>query len=220
MQSEIIGRSVSGQGIFCYRWPGPGRRVLIVAGTHGNEVEGIVLAEALRAELLTSNPYQLNLAVIPNHNPDGVGRLQRVNENSVDLNRNMPTKDWNPQTLDPKYPPGPSAGSEPEVQALLRFLEKFKPEMIISLHSFSNFMLNTNGECQALAEAIQKVNGYKISPSIGYPTPGSLGTWAATDHGIPCLTYELERGLEFKKIIEIHLPSLMAGLNFLNEGRS
>ncbi len=215
---QCFGKSVSGVPLLRYDWSIDSKcrhRLLILAGTHGNEVEGVVAAEALMAKLLEKNPFQIAISVVPNLNPDGVYHLTRVNLNGVDLNRNMPTKDWNPKTLDPKYPPGIAPGSEPETKALVRLLDSFKPTMIFSLHSFSNFMLNTNGDCEAVAKAIQKVCGYKIEASIGYPTPGSLGTYCGIEGSTPCLTYEIERGLEFKKIIEIHTSAMWAGIEFL-----
>jgi len=215
---QVFGNSVSGAPLFRFDWSSGSKsrhRVLVLAGTHGNEVEGVLAAETLVSRLLEKNPFQMAISVVPNINPDGVYHLSRVNLNGVDLNRNMPTKDWNPKALDPKYPPGSSPGSEPETKALVKLLSGFKPTMIFSLHSFSNFMLNTNGDCEAVARAIQKVCGYKIEGSIGYPTPGSLGTYSGIEGSTPCLTYEIERGLEFKKIIDIHVPSLWAGLVFL-----
>jgi murein peptide amidase A len=218
MHISMIGRSVSGQGIFSYEWTDkshPKASVLVLGGHHGNEIEGVVAAKGLMARLIEHNPFDLSLCVVPNINPDGVYRLTRTNQNGVDLNRNLPTKDWNPVATDPKYPPGPKAASEPETKTLVQLIQVFQPQCIISIHSFSNFMLNTNGDCVALAQAMQKVNSYKIEPSIGYPTPGSLGTYAV-ENSIPCLTYEIERGLSFDKIIEVHVPSLWAGLEFLN----
>jgi len=36
-------------------------------------------------------------------------------------------------------------------------------------------------------------NGYPVSASIGYPTPGSLGTYAGVERKIPIITLELPR---------------------------
>jgi len=215
---QTFGQSVSGAPLLRFDWSlnSPKKhRVLILGGTHGNEVEGVIAAETLVGRLIEKNPFKMAISIVPNLNPDGVFHLTRVNGNGVDLNRNMPTKDWNPKALDPKYPPGPNPGSEPETKAVIRLLESFKPSMVFSLHSFSNFMLNTNGDCEAVAKAIQKVCGYKIEASIGYPTPGSLGTYCGVEGNTPCLTYEIERGLEFKKIIDVHVPALWAGIEFL-----
>ena len=43
---------------------------------------------------------------MPTFNLDGVLRQQRKNINSVDLNRNLPTKDWTNDVKEEKYYPG------------------------------------------------------------------------------------------------------------------
>jgi protein MpaA len=135
----------------------------------------------------------------------------------VDLNRNLPTEDWNPKAFNPKYPPGEFANSESENQALVSWIENEKPKAILSLHSFERFMMNTNGDCKAWAEAMKSVNSYPIEESIGYPTPGCLGTYAGLERSIPTITYELERGLSLEHIRSIHLNALQRGLKFLEE---
>jgi protein MpaA len=45
-----------------------------------------------------------------------------------------------------------------------------------------------------LAELLAKYNGYPVTGDIGYPTPGSFGTWAGVEAGIPVITLELPRG--------------------------
>ena len=37
------------------------------------------------------------------------------------------------------------------------------------------------------------LNGYEAKDNIGYPTPGSLGSWAGIDRQIPMITLELPR---------------------------
>lgn len=223
MQISLIGRSVSGQSLKAFEFRPKVLRqssrtstTFIFAGKHGNEVEGVIACEALLGALLENNPFSFPILLVPNLNPDGVYQLTRTNLNGVDLNRNFPTKDWSPVATDPKYPPGAQAASEPETRAIIQYLETHRPAHIISLHSFSNFMLNTNGDCVDLALAISKINSYKVEPSIGYPTPGSFGTYAV-EQGLSCLTYELERGMEFKQIVDHHLPALWAGLDFIEK---
>ena len=38
-----------------------------------------------------------------------------------------------------------------------------------------------------------RLNDYPVQPQIGYPTPGSLGSWAGIDQGIPVITLELPK---------------------------
>jgi murein peptide amidase A len=42
---------------------------------------------------------------------------------------------------------------------------------------------------------MSKHNGYPAVPTIGYPTPGSLGNWGGNDRQIPMITLELPRAL-------------------------
>lgn len=219
MITEVIGYSTWGQPIWAYGYGSshPKKRMWVIGGTHGNEVEGVVCIEALRARLLKEQKLdqilsEAELVLIPNINPDGVYKLQRVNAQNVDLNRNLPTKDWNPKTLDPKYPPGPSPASEPETQVLLKLLESRPPNFVISVHSFSNFMINTNANCEPVASEMQKINQYPIEPSIGYPTPGSLGTYLGMERSIPTITYEIERGLDFESICKVHVEAVWKGI--------
>ena len=104
-------------------------------------------------ELLRSNQelIQQRLVLIPLLNPDGFFSQprSRTNANGVDLNRNLPTKDW--ATLahrqwkwsyqqNPRYNPGKGAGSEKENQFLVSLILKYKPDKIVSLHSPLDFL--------------------------------------------------------------------------------
>ena len=42
--------------------------------------------------------------------------------------------------------------------------------------------------------AVSAASGWPVRPQIGYPTPGSLGSWLGIDRGIPILTLELPAG--------------------------
>lgn len=184
--------------------------VLIIGGVHGDEPEGVVGAKGLLEEFRKGYQFDLNITVIPEFNPEGILTNDRCNSNKVDLNRNLPTKDWSPVAAKKRYNPGPSALSEKENQALVTFLKNNKVDLIISLHSWEP-MLNTNGDVPE-AEVISKLTGYKVTPDIGYPTPGSLGTYAGHENNIPTLTYEIQRELKFDQIIKIHVPAILAGL--------
>ena len=73
-------------------------------------------------------------------------------------------------------------------------------------------MLNVNGSCQPEAEAIRAHTGYVIEESIGYPTPGCLGTYAGLERDMPTLTYEIERGLALPEVLRVHVPAVLAAL--------
>lgn len=184
--------------------------VLIIGGVHGDEPEGVVAARGLLEVFRQKYDLDLNITLVPEFNPEGVLLKTRGNSNKVDLNRNLPTKDWTSVAATERYNPGPSALSEKENQALVQWLKEQPTQLIISLHSWKP-MLNTNGDIPE-AEVIAKHTGYIIAPDIGYPTPGSLGTYAGLENQIPTLTYEVERDIKFDQIIKIHVPAIVEGL--------
>jgi murein peptide amidase A len=209
--SLVLGKTALGLPIPAYRWEKGGPEILVLGGVHGDETEGVVCGYGLLEALSEHFPFKLDLTLAPAFNLDGVLAKSRLNGNGVDLNRNLPSNDWNPKAFNERYPPGPHANSEPENQALVRYLEERKPRFILSLHSWKP-MLNVNGACEPEAEAIRALTGYEIVPTIGYPTPGSLGTYAGMERDMPTLTYEIERGLMPREVLRVHVPAVLAGL--------
>ncbi len=192
--------------------------VLIIGGVHGDEPEGVVGARGLLEIFRQNYNLDLNIVIIPEFNPEGVLLKTRGNFNKVDLNRNLPTQDWSPIAASERYNPGPAALSEKETQSLVYWLAENKTDLIVSLHSW-NPMLNINGHIPE-AEIISQHTGYKIEPDIGYPTPGSLGTYAGREKNIPTLTYEIQRDISFDQIIKIHVPALIEGLKVTEKIRN
>jgi len=214
MKSSVFGVTALGLPIPAYRWEGAGLNrpeVLVLGGVHGDETEGVVCAYGLYHRLAAGFPYKLNLTLVPAFNLDGVLAKSRLNGNGVDLNRNLSTRDWNPLAFNDRYPPGPHAGSESENQALTAYLTQYRPRFVLSLHSWKP-MLNVNGDCHAEAEAIKAKTGYVIEESIGYPTPGCLGTYAGLERDMPTLTYEIERGLAPREVLRVHVDAVLAAL--------
>jgi protein MpaA len=208
----VFGRTAHGLPILAYRWEGSGPEVLVLGGVHGDEGEGVVCAHGLLDHFLSQGMnLSLRLTLVPAFNLDGVIAKSRLNGNGLDLNRNLPSNDWDPKAFNERYPPGPHANSEPENQALVKFLSEKKPRFILSLHSWKP-MLNINGPCEPEAQAMHAVTGYEITPTIGYPTPGSLGTYAGMERDMPTLTYEIERGLHPREVLKTHVKSCLAGL--------
>jgi protein MpaA len=73
-------------------------------------------------------------------------------------------------------------------------------------------MLNINGDCTREAQVIAQWTKYTIEESIGYPTPGCLGTYCGLERDMPTLTYEIERGLDTQSILSIHVPAIEEAL--------
>ncbi len=216
MKSLLLGTTRWGLPLLAHRFENHGPEILILGGVHGNEIEGVILANLLLAELLQNFPWKLNLTLIPQMNPEGVLLHQRTNSAGVDLNRNLPTKDWSSQLTNPKYPPGPHASSEPETQALLKFLQQYPAKFILSFHSWKP-MINTNGNCQPIDQILHQHSGYVIESDIGYPTPGCLGTYTGLEQNIPTITLEIERGLSAEKIGPLFLQALLKSLQALSD---
>lgn len=217
---RVIGKSVKLNDLSVDSFGEHASPVLVLAGVHGNEIEGVWLAQALAERWKKSFTFKTGVVVFADANPDGRIAGTRVNANGIDLNRNLPSKDWSPIVLNPKYPPGPTAASEPEARALVSLIEELKPKAIISLHSFEKVQININGKnlkkVREWAESFQPLCGYPITEDIGYPTPGSLGTYAGFEKDIPTITLEILRGMPREKVVDTFIPVLEACIRFWN----
>lgn len=218
MELRQLCTTASGLPVFDHVF-GPKDRpaVVLMGGVHGDEPEGVALAQSLLAELVQNYVYSYTLHIIPSFNPDGLLLKQRTNANNVDLNRNLPTRDWQASATKAKYPPGPEAASEAETKALVELLESEDLRFIFSLHSFERYMIHTNFDCSPIDELLHKTTGYEIKSDIGYPAPGSLGTYAGLERKIPTITYEIERGLAFEKVLAVHKPAFVSAFQKLEE---
>lgn len=216
MNKKILGQSVQGRSIELYEY-GKGKKNLhIYGGIHGDEPESVDAVLRL-IELLNKEEKFYSgkhVFIIPNLNPDGFYLKTRVNANKVDLNRNFPTENWSPQFDLPKNNPGKMPISEPEVKAVMNFIKVFPPQAILSVHSWEP-QINYDGPGKTLAGFMAKTNGYKVTKNIGYPTPGSLGTWGG-EKEIPTITLELPEKVEdYSKVWEKNKEAFLA---FLKKG--
>lgn len=176
-------------------------KVLIIGVFHGDEPQGKFLIE----EYLKTHKAD-GLLFIPCLNPDGIQLGTRTNANKVDLNRNFPTKNWGDDTSGAgekaeDYYSGTSAASEIETQFVIDVIEKYKPEIILTLHAPYK-IVNYDGPAREIAEKISKIIKYPIEASIGYPTPGSFGTYAGVEKQIPTITLELDEDCPVEDLIK------------------
>lgn len=185
------GESVEGHPIPVFKTDIKAQKYLyLIGGVHGDEVEGVYVLKELFQWLKNEHTLKdLPMIVLPILNVDGYRAQSRTNAHSVDLNRNLPTKDWTNVAREPRYNPGPKALSEPENQFLLKLMDKYKPGLILSFHTWKP-ILNYNGNCQDVAEYLALFNKYETASDIGYPTPGSLGSYAVEKYNCPVLTFE------------------------------
>ncbi|MGE3684553.1 MAG: M14 family zinc carboxypeptidase [Bdellovibrionales bacterium] len=218
MRNFFLFATANGLPIPAYRFGFSGPRVILLGGVHGDEREGVEACLGLAQRWSVSFPFRLQVFLVPALNLDGVIRAQRTNARGVDLNRNMATNDWSSECPTPRYNPGPFANSEPETRALIQLLEDTKPALVISMHSWHP-LLNINGDCGREAQVIAQWTGYTIKDSIGYPTPGCLGTYCGLERDMPTLTYEIERGLPTREILNTHVRALEEALKVTESTR-
>ena len=193
------------------------KNIFLIGGVHGNETEGVQFMFDFCTEFALNNnesPFEHNLILIPVLNPDGLFNARRTNDNKVDLNRNMPTKDWTKEHTEEKFFPGIEAGSEPETKGLISLIEQYTPDYIVSFHSWKP-LINYNGPAKKFAENIYNKLPMEIVDDIGYPTPGSLGTWAGFERKIPTITLEFERGLNLDQIYPISKEAILNSFTLL-----
>jgi len=192
--AQVYGHSAQGTPLEIYGNCSPGG-LLLIAGIHGEESDTtLVASRALR--LLKSPPPN---GIILCANPDGNRLGTRGNSRGVDLNRNFPTGNWTAAetlcrlTLETsrvtRLSPGETPASEPETRALIDLILQIRPTRIIALHSPLNCV---DAADTPWARHIAQFLSLPLTHDIGYPTPGSLGTWCR-EQGIECITVELPR---------------------------
>ena len=174
--------------------------IYIMAGTHGDEPEGVYVLDKLFAWLQENDRSFMPVIVIPILNPDGLELKTRTNGNKVDLNRNYKTKNWQPTSEKERYFPGPHPMSEPENQFLDEIFRTYPPSFILSFHAWKP-LIDYDGEALEIAHFLSQFNSYPVTDYIGYPTPGSFGTYIQENFKVPVITFEcpessLEKSLE------------------------
>jgi len=132
LNAEVIGQSSEGRDIYALKFSSglfgndnSKIKVLIFAQQHGNEQSGKEGALLLARELIKpENKYlfdRIDLALIPQVNPDGSEVNKRRNANNADLNRNHLIL------------------TEPESKALHSFFDKYLFEASLDVHEYSPY---------------------------------------------------------------------------------
>lgn len=155
-----FGASVEGEPLRALTVAHPGARrpgVLVVANLHAMEQVGAwtALALAERAARGEGGWAGRRLTVVPVANPDGFLRAEaaraagrrsfvRANARGVDLNRNF-AENWDAgyylhRLLPSVFAPGPWPLSEPETRALDELCGDERPEIVVSLHAFGEWI--------------------------------------------------------------------------------
>jgi murein peptide amidase A len=232
---QIIGYSVAKRPLEVYRFGSGPTQKMIIAGIHGGyEWNTISLANELIDYLSTHPgvvPAEQTLYILPAFNPDGYDRSRgfggRANDNNVDLNRNFPSN-W--QSKWPRagcwdYIPiegGSAPASEPETQALIKFVQEHQLSAFISYHSAALGIFPggqpADPASQSLAEALAEVSDYPYPPiDAGCVFTGQLVDWIS-DQGIAGVDIELTNHQETD--FEINLAILSVFLDWEHQEES
>ena len=196
-------KTSQGHEIILYGVKEDKHQILIVGVIHGDEPQGGELINRYLHENTVDG-----VLFIPVLNPDGLRARVRVNSNGVDINRNFPCANWQKSIKD-DYFGGDYPASEIETRFLISIIEKYEPKLVITLHAPYK-IVNYDGDAKDIAAKISAITGYPLQSDIGYPTPGSFGTYAGIERDIPTITLELDEhdSIEniypkFKKITEM-----------------
>jgi protein MpaA len=211
-EHSSYGTSLEGIPLTVYLPKGGSAQIVILASIHGDEAETTVaVSEALRC----IPDGDLQAAVILCANPDGMLRGTRGNGRGVDLNRNFPTSNWSPDPVfyksranddrDIALGTGAEPASEPETKALITLIEKLQPRAVVSLHS-ALACIDDSGNSH-LGRQLAARCALPLLTEIGYPTPGSMGTWAS-ERGLTLVTWELENASLYE-LKDHHVPILI-----------
>ena len=212
----VLGTSVEGRSIAMYLFGTGPNPTFIFGGIHGDEGVASDIARQM-IDHLRANPAAWNgrsIAIIPEANPDGLARGTRQNAHGVDCNRNFPASNWARAARGARYYGGPAAGSEPETKAIMLAIQQLNPGRIIALHSISpgKHCNNYDGPGEGLAERMAAANRYPVKSNIGYPTPGSFGTWAGIDRHIATITLELPARRDAASLWPTNKAALLAAI--------
>lgn len=173
---------------------------LLIGGVHGNEYEGIELVEDVIQTFFSYDRNTINLKanlfIVPVLNKDGQVLNKRSNINDVDLNRNIPARNWTDKYSNPKYKPGNTPASEKETEVFMKVIAQTKPEFIISCHSFEKSLLLYNSANGKFDTEVRDLSIQLNIPTVNkmdYSITGSLNS-LSNDLKLPVLTVEAPRG--------------------------
>ncbi len=223
---EVIGKTVQGKDIIGVSIGNASTNIMMVGAIHAGESGPEIILSVIR-QLLQEHPEvfdTVSISAIPVVNFDqrqrsaqGVPYYLRTNANNVDLNRNFPA-DW--EIVDTSYGyctddefaltyRGPYPASEPEVQAVMAFIQQANPSVVLSYHHLASVTgrqflaasaasgdTSYGQQAQEFFEIYGRgylylEDGAGISGAVTYSTSsGSLPCWCYKVLGIPAFDVE------------------------------
>lgn len=196
--STEIGRSVAGRPITATTIGRGPVRVLLVAGFHHeHDAASRAIGPLLDALDSPDLAQRATILAIPDANPDGRQSASRANAHAIDLDRNFPASDFEPDGGAPGRRYGPSPLTEPESRAVHDQLHAFAPDLVLILDiarsgpSVAWSPADLPAPARAAAEGAQRHNSRtRLLPNTGR-APGSLASLAGDDLRIPTVTLAL-----------------------------
>jgi hypothetical protein len=201
-------RSVQGRMLFQRDVVSPhaSLRVLVIGGIHGDELSSTSLVMHWIGSAMET-PSNIHWRFVPLVNPDGMllDKPTRTNARGVDLNRNFPTPNWDREApvywnqrtqKDPRRFPGPKPLSEPESKWVFDEMERWRPNLIVSVHAPYG-VLDFDGP----TVPPQRL-GRLYLDQVGI-FPGSLGNYGGVHKKVPVVTIELTSALRTPQEAEI-----------------
>jgi murein peptide amidase A len=182
-------------------------RILLLGGIHGDELTAASIVFQWMQWMPDAPASSFHWSVAPVVNPDGLlaTKPQRTNANGVDLNRNFPTPGWQQDAPkywkkvagnDPRRFPGKAPLSEPETRWLNQHMERFQPDVVISVHAPFG-VLDFDGPAPAPERF-----GRLVFNRVGV-YPGSLGNYGGLHKNVPVITIELPNALAMPPDAEV-----------------
>lgn len=181
-------------------------RILLLGGIHGDELTSVSIVFRWMEWLDTPAARAFHWHIAPVVNPDGLlaPKPQRMNAKGVDLNRNFPTPGWELHAKtywektrkDPRRFPGRSPLSEPESRWLSEEMERFQPDVIISVHAPFG-VLDFDGP----ANPPRRFGRLYLNHVGVYP--GSLGNYGGVHKNVPVITIELPNAMTMPPKAEV-----------------
>lgn len=219
-QPWIIGYSVEGRPLEIYHFGSGDNHLLIIAGVHGGyEWNTVKLADELIKNISEDQiiiPDDVTLYILRNLNPDGLakddGADGRANADNVDLNRN-----WDANWQSNWYgahcwslrfiTAGTGPFSEPETQALSKFILEHNIKALINYHSAALGIFPggwpTDRNSIHLAYQLSLVTPYSYPPvDVDCQYTGQLIDWASSK-GIAAVDIELRNHVDDDYLINL-----------------
>lgn len=170
-------------------------RVMLLGGIHGDELTASAIVFRWLQWARSEPMRDIQWYIVPVVNPDGLLAVKptRVNAHGVDLNRNFPTPNWQHDApaywarttgSDPRRFPGKSPLSEPESRFIHDEIERYQPDVVISVHAPFG-VLDFDGP----APVPHQFGRLVLTPVGVYP--GSLGNYGGVHKQVPVITIEL-----------------------------